>query len=239
MCNDMLHATCYILATHAHTTPTAEDGRRWHRERVEGWCAPKDDHSGAARVEHWHAPDTKTTYTKKVHHGKAQTQDLHLKLSPYTRNYHLILETITLYSHLVLSPYTRTLNYHLILAPYTITTYTKTAKQRTDALQTAKAYNKGIHQVMHTMDEYHMFTGAVRAGGPTFAFVAPAFVAGEFVALSRCPGVFLVYILVFLVYILFLCIILFLCTSLSFLCTSLSFLCTSLTLSGHTIWYSK
>jgi len=45
-----------------------------------------------------------------------------------------------------------------------------------------------------------MFTGAVRAGGPTFAFVAFAFVAGEFVAaafvaLSRCPGVFLVYIL--------------------------------------------
>ena len=108
MCNDMLHATCYILATHAHTTPTAEDGRRWHRERVEGWCAPKDDHSGAARVEHWHAPDTKTTYTKKVHHGKAQTQDLHLKLSPYTRNYHLILApcTITLYSHLLLSPRT-------------------------------------------------------------------------------------------------------------------------------------
>ena len=52
VCNDMLHAIGYILAAHAHSTPTAEDGRRWQRERVEGWRAPKVDHSCAARVEH-------------------------------------------------------------------------------------------------------------------------------------------------------------------------------------------
>ena len=37
VCNDMLHAIGYILAAHAHSTPTAEDGRRWHGVRVEGW----------------------------------------------------------------------------------------------------------------------------------------------------------------------------------------------------------
>ena len=47
VCNDMLHAICYILAAHAHSTPTAEDGRRWHGVRVEGCRASKVDHSGA------------------------------------------------------------------------------------------------------------------------------------------------------------------------------------------------